>query len=63
VRAEAFSKKLDSDDHFDCPFSFTAMKENYETKKKEITPTAIPASTKNHNLVKKGNNNEFADSV
>jgi hypothetical protein len=25
-------------------------------------PTAIPASTKNHNLVKKGNNNEFADS-
>jgi len=45
-RGSLFRKKLNSDDHFDRPFSFMAVKGNYETKKKEITSTTIRASKK-----------------
>src|SRR5204862_4686912 len=47
LHAEAFPKNLDSDDHFDCPFLFMAVKgKNYETKKTEISSTTI--RTKNY---------------
>jgi len=38
-----FRKNLDSDDHFDCPFLFMAVKgKNYETKKKGTTMNSLP---------------------
>jgi hypothetical protein len=47
LHVESFSKKnLDSDDHFDRPFSFMAVKGKLRNQKKEITPTAIRASKK-----------------
>jgi hypothetical protein len=39
-------KKLNSDDHFDPQFLLMGMKGNYETRKKEIISTTIPASKK-----------------
>jgi hypothetical protein len=39
-------KKLNSDDHFDTQFLLMGMKGNYETRKKEIISTTIPASKK-----------------
>jgi uncharacterized protein YfaP (DUF2135 family) len=33
VHAETFPKNLDSDDHFDRPFSFMAVKGNYRIRK------------------------------
>jgi len=43
---QVFQKFLDSNDHFDRPFSFMAMKQKQRNQKKKITSTTIPASKK-----------------
>jgi hypothetical protein len=52
-RGGFYRNDLNSNDHFGRPSLFMAMNQKLRNQKTAITPTAIPASTKNHNFTLK----------